>query len=473
MLLCLLYLPTRLIQEANPEWRLVSWALALEVVGLTLLLLRTMDRGSDVTIHSSRFTFPLLFFLVAVPWPTFIETPIVQGLMRANVAIAIELLSFIGIPVVQHGNLMEVGAGVVGIDEACSGIRSLQATLMISLFFGELYALTVRRRALCVLAGFALAFIFNVGRTLLLARIASAQGIEAVASWHDPAGVTILVACFLCLWLMALVCRTKVGRAVPGAPPAGTHSTASLDAPAQSSKPDVQCSTFDVYSAAPSVRTSLSPSAFQRFSISLAAWLLLVELGTEIWYRSHERGAPEAKAWQVRLPRENPTFRELVPREATRQILRYDERESGVWQVGEDQRWQATFFRWNPGRVAAHLARSHTPETCLKATGWEVISQSGPRMIAVHGLQLPFRSYRVKNERAPLHVFHCLWDDRSTVHSSRSTRLTYMNRLASVLAGRRASGQRSLEIAIWGIPDQREAEVALDRELVNLIRIEK
>src|SRR5664279_823452 len=39
-LLCLLYLPTRLIQEANPEWRLVSWALALEVVGLTLLSIR-------------------------------------------------------------------------------------------------------------------------------------------------------------------------------------------------------------------------------------------------------------------------------------------------------------------------------------------------------------------------------------------------------------------------------------------------
>src|ERR1041385_8477107 len=31
--------PTRLIQEANPEWRLVSWALAIEGIGLTLLAL--------------------------------------------------------------------------------------------------------------------------------------------------------------------------------------------------------------------------------------------------------------------------------------------------------------------------------------------------------------------------------------------------------------------------------------------------
>ena len=36
--LALAWLPTRLIQEANPEWRLVSWALAPEVVGLTLLI---------------------------------------------------------------------------------------------------------------------------------------------------------------------------------------------------------------------------------------------------------------------------------------------------------------------------------------------------------------------------------------------------------------------------------------------------
>ena len=37
--LALLYVPTRLIQEANPDWRLVSWGLAIEVIGLTVCLL--------------------------------------------------------------------------------------------------------------------------------------------------------------------------------------------------------------------------------------------------------------------------------------------------------------------------------------------------------------------------------------------------------------------------------------------------
>jgi hypothetical protein len=51
--------------------------------------------------------------------------------------------------------------------------------------------------------------------------------------------------------------------------------------------------------------------------------------------------------------------------------------------------------------------------------------------------------------------------------------MNYVNRLAPVLAGRRNSGQRSLEVAIWGIDDHQEAEAALARELGKLIQIEK
>src|SRR5438876_10432866 len=100
---------------------------------------------------------------------------------------------------------------------------------MFSLFLGEFYTLSITRRVLCVIAGFVFAFVFNVGRTLLLTRIAAAKGTSAVASWHDPAGVTILVACFISLWLLAL--RLRKVSAVQG------------------SKFDIQGSTFDVKSS--------------------------------------------------------------------------------------------------------------------------------------------------------------------------------------------------------------------------------
>jgi exosortase len=461
-----LYLPTRLIQEANPEWRLVSWALAFEVIGLTLLFIRVALGAGRL----AQTAFAICFFLVAVPWPTVIEGPLIQGLMRANVGVTIELLGAIGIPAVQHGNVIEVVTGMVGIDDACSGIRSLQAALMLSLLFGELYALSARRRALCVLAGFVLSFIFNVGRTLLLTQVAAAKGVGAVASWHDPAGVTILVACFLSLWLLVLRIKRRagvppvsstVGQAPSPADIASIPAGKSPGSPPPGSELDVRCSKFDV-------RT-----AFQRLSLCLIAWLLAVELGTELWYRSHEWHVPKTSAWHPEFPRDNPTFRDVPFSDKTKQFLRYDEGCNGTWQQGSEQRWQAIFFRWNPGRIALHLAKSHTPEVCLTAAGRELVSQSGLRDVAVHGLQLPFRSYVVKDETGPLHVYYCLWEDRTSAQSFRTTRMNYVNRLAPVLAGRRNSGQRSLEVAIWGIDDHQEAEAALARELGKLIQIEK
>ena len=484
----LLYLPTRLIQEANPEWRLVSWALAVEVIGLTLLLLHLFAGvRSQWSVVSGRWSvvdgqwsvvsgqwqalaFPVCFFLVAVPWPTIVEAPLIQGLMRANIGVTIELLSVIGIPAVQHGNVIEIAIGMVGIDEACSGIRSLQAALMLSLFFGELYSLSFRHRALCVFAGFALAFAFNVGRTLLLTQIASAKGIGAMASWHDPAGVTILVGCFLSLWLIARASqraesrkqKAELGTAGPGDQRVVVPSTLND----QPSTLNPQPSTLNPQPAPP------SPLLHLRWvSVALLTWLLLVECGTELWYRSHEWHVPHTPVWHVEFPRSNPTFRELPFSDKTKQFLRYDEGFNGTWQQDSEQRWQAIFFRWNPGRIAVHLAKSHTPEVCLTAAGRELVSQSGLRLVPVHGLQFPFLSYVVKDENGPLHVFYCLWEDRADAQSFRTTTMTYANRLAPVLAGRRNSGQRSLEVAIWGIADQQEAEAALARELDKLIKV--
>jgi exosortase len=486
-------LPTRLIQEANPEWRLVSWALALEVVAITLLLLRIIDYGPQTTYHASRFTFPILFFLVAVPWPTFVEAPLVQGLMRANVGVTTELLSALGVPAIQHGNVIEIATGMVGIDEACSGIRSLQAALMLSLFFGELYSLSVTRRALCLFAGFALAFAFNVGRTLLLTQIASAKGIGAMASWHDPAGVTILVACFLCLWFIARALRKTESRKQKAESIEGKAETLESETlkssgqGAQGSRQKSEAgvpSTFNFQLSAlnpqPTLQSSiLYPRSPFRWSsslvvpLSLLAWLLVVEAGTELWYRSHEWRLAKTTAWDVAFPRDNPTFRELPFSDKTKQFLRYDEGCNGTWQEGSEQKWQAVFLRWNPGRIAVPLAKSHTPEVCLTAAGRELVSQSALHAISVHGLRLPFRSYVVKDESGTFHVFYCLLEDRANEQSFRTIRLNYANRLAPVLAGRRNSGQRSLEVAIWGIADPKEAEMALASELQKLVKVDR
>jgi len=72
------------------------------------------------------FAFPVAFTLIAVPWVSPLEEPIVQGLMRVVAAISSELVALFGIPAQLEGNLIRIPNGLVGVNEACSGVRSLQ-----------------------------------------------------------------------------------------------------------------------------------------------------------------------------------------------------------------------------------------------------------------------------------------------------------------------------------------------------------
>jgi hypothetical protein len=119
-----------------------------------------------------------------------------------------------------------------------------------------------------------------------------------------------------------------------------------------------------------------------------------------------------------------------------------------------------------------------------------LIAQSDLHTICVKGLQLPFRSYPATSEpnadfqrgvglragsnaepaSTRLYVFYCLWDDRAAEQSFGATSLTYANRLAPVLAGRRNTGQRSLEVAVWGMESAAAAEAALRRELAAIMK---
>lgn len=493
--LALLYAPTRLIEEANPGWRLLSWALAIEVVGLTLIfihlglnasplrsdraetdatLAHPMGEGlgmrtSEVTSPSplsafqrfsvSDFIFPICFFLVAVPWPTLIEQSLIQGLTRLDTAFTTELLGWLGIPAMPHGNVIEVATGMVGIDEACSGIRSFQATLMISLFLGEFYSLGLARRVVCVFAGFALSFLFNLARMSLLVWVAARNGVPAIESWHDPAGVTILVACFFCLWGLGVLLKSKRQKSESGnlKPESGSTYSQAAGRQGQPTEGGETDGNFSI-------------SAFQlsAFSMMLVAWILLTEFSVEAWYRWHEVRVPLAAQWTVAWPVNNPSFKELPLSASTLQILRYDEGRSASWQEGNST-WQAVFLRWKPGRTAIHLAQNHTPAVCMTAAGHTLNAISPQEWIDVNGLRMPFLAYQVMDAPRPLFVFYCLWDDRAGAQGFETMDLTYGNRIAPVMAGLRNPGQRSLEIAVAGPNNAAEAEAALRAELAKLI----
>jgi hypothetical protein len=277
-------------------------------------------------------------------------------------------------------------------------------------------------------------------RMSVLVWVAADQGVGAIAKWHDPTGVTILVACFFCLWWLGVFLKSRKRKAESGSSMSETESPAS---------------TFQL-------------SVFRISIFALFVWIAAVEISVEAWYRSHEAKLPPAQQWGIAWPTNNSAFEEMPIPATARQILRYDEGRSAGWR--EDRTaWQMIFLRWNPGRTALHLAQNHTPEVCLTAAGHRLDVISEQEWIDADGLRLPFAVYQVTDAARPFFVFYCLWDDRAVTQTFQTMALTYGNRLAPVLAGLRNPGERSLEIAVSGADDAPDAEAAVKQELEKLI----
>jgi exosortase len=139
------------------------------------------------------FAFPLLFLLIALPLPSVVYNFVVGGLQSRVTACNVEILNLIGIPAQRVGSLIQLPNGTVGVDEACSGIRSLQSTIMATLFIGYM---TLKKRGAQIalfFSGIAFAFVGNLIRSLFLCITANREGVEAVKKVHDSAGWSILI----------------------------------------------------------------------------------------------------------------------------------------------------------------------------------------------------------------------------------------------------------------------------------------
>ena len=85
----------------------------------------------------------------------------------------------------------------------------LHASLMFSLFLGELYSFNVLARVVLVLTGGVFAFVCNLVRTAILVWVGAHNGIKAIEAWHDPAGLTILLVCLFGLWGLSLLMQRR------------------------------------------------------------------------------------------------------------------------------------------------------------------------------------------------------------------------------------------------------------------------
>lgn len=431
--LLLAYLPVRVIQEANPDWVKINWMMALIAIVLTLVAISAVGGVR----YAWYFAFPLFFCLSALPWPVWMETFLVQQLMRGNASICAEVLTWCGIPAIAVGNLIQVADHWVNVEEACSGIRSLQTAFMMSLFLGELHRLGVFRRIALVLSSFGVAFLINLLRTLLLTYLET-KGLGE--KWHDTVGVTAMILCLVALWGVAEWFR----------PARGPEPTAPAG-PA----PEFQRRPFPAW-----------------FALVGCVWLIAAECLTAYWYSYHEKRVPPAMAWEVVWPEKAPGYKKGVFAERTLALLKFNDGQTASWQADGGYPWQMYALNWKPGRVSKFLAISHYPTVCLPATGMKLVAELGIWECKVNGLRLPFMTYLFNQGGNDVYVFHAIIEDRplqpGEVLAYRQVNST--ERLKSVWRGERNLGQHVIGIALMGPGSTNEAREITARVLKPIIR---
>lgn len=325
-------LPIELWRQSSPGLRSIGYALGLICFYFTIWSIHALGhRKIPYVIWGVLF-----LFSTAIPWPSFFEVILVYRLKYLVTILVTDILNFFGILADAQGSLIQLSSGMVNIDDACSGVRSLQSCLMASVALALFFKLTLRKGAMLVLLGLFLALFGNLLRTLILSTVVALRGPMAFDKVHDPAGWTILFGVTLILYWAANAWQGNVEKSTtPG----------TLSNPALAKLPSI---TFPVY---------------------LGIFFFLL---SHSWYWIHDYGHPINNKPVLSVnPKTRRNFEEVTIPDNVKELLRpqsclylraFSER------VGQVAIYQ---FFWETQEDTLPSV-FHRPDLCMVGSGWEL-----------------------------------------------------------------------------------------------------
>ena len=150
------------------------------------------------------FVFPALIWILSIPLLNFAEQRVSLFLLNKVTVVVFNVFDILGIPLERRGNVLILEKGSVGVEDACSGIRSLTACLFAGSFLAAVFLNRWWKKILLVACAMLFAFIMNIFRSLFLTAWAHMHGSEAIAGTvHDVTGYAVLG--FTCVGLLLLL----------------------------------------------------------------------------------------------------------------------------------------------------------------------------------------------------------------------------------------------------------------------------
>ena len=195
----LLFLFFRFVGEPDPFWRLPLWG---EMIFLSLLS-GLFFHLQKAPIRWQTCLLAGIYLMTALPWPAGIETKVVHGLTNLISQLTTEIILLSGFPAEMVGNSIRVDQQEITINQACSGIRSLQNLLSFAVFLLIYFRFDALRS--CFLFGLAgaTALLCNLCRALTLSFVFLNYGESTQVSWHDTIGNFYVILSMALMFLYA------------------------------------------------------------------------------------------------------------------------------------------------------------------------------------------------------------------------------------------------------------------------------
>ncbi len=341
---------------------LVEWLLGVSLAGfLGAGVIAFADvRVLLVPLNWSSFLAAGLWILSA-PIPRGTYSRITAALQLGVTESVLRTLHVVGVAAHRSGNIIELARGSVGVEEACSGVRSLISCLFVALLLSGTVLRRVRHRVLLVALAGPLALGMNFIRSLVLTLLANA-GKDISNGWHDGTGFAVLGTTAVVLIGIALVLeRGEPTRELP----------------------------------------SLSATAWQlrargpQLMLSVASIVGLVSLG---FFFANTRSEPErngrvpdllkllpehAAGWQIRTNTDIYKFSGILQTTNLAQRAYLKPAPGGPVDV------TIYIAYWKPGAAPVSLVASHTPDACWPGAGWASIPAAAGDVAGISGRSLP------------------------------------------------------------------------------------
>jgi len=311
--------------------------------------------------------FPLGYLLFAVPIPDDMAGMVTLPLRRLVTAVSEALVRGMGISVLREGNVLHLPVASLGVDDACSGIRSLWTLLAAALAMGWFLDLGKARMALlCALAA-PMAVAGNVLRVVATAALAVWAGPEFAGGWRHEAVGWLAFGASVAMMLgaaWALAPRPGTRACAPPAPGVGEPFSRSGQARAAMAAAVLTAGIVAVYTA--SYHYAVKARSVGSGRRSLAEFPRSVG-----GFTAAKESALTDAEWNMLTP--------------TDQLQRLYYGAKGAVEV--------VLMYWEPGAAGG----PHSPDVCMTYSGWVSDprwSQDKP-LAALAGRQVSYRLWRL------------------------------------------------------------------------------